>query len=215
MIRNRVLIFLCAVMWCASALAQAGKVERIGAPTDIKPEIASVVEEKGYRASVGATPFAEIWLAKNASDAKTGSTSAVYPQFAKGQFVGAIKFLKAAKDFRGQEIKPGVYTMRYDLLPEDGNHMGVAAQPDFVILVPVTDDLDPSKPLSERVVVNLGKRASGTSHPATFSMVPADAVKEFPSRFKTGDGFDVFAAKMNVGGKETPIAIVLKGQAAQ
>jgi hypothetical protein len=215
MIRNRVLIFFCAVVCCASALAQAGKVERIGALTDVKPEVSSAVEPNGYRASLGATPFAEIWLAKNASDAKTGSTSAVYPQFAKGQFVGVIKFLEPAKDFRGQEIKPGTYTMRYDLLPQDGNHMGVAAQPDFVISVPVIEDLDPGKVLSERVLINLGKRASGTSHPATFSMVPADVAKEFPSIFKNDDGFEVFAAKLNVGGKETPIAIVLKGQAAQ
>jgi hypothetical protein len=105
--------------------------------------------------------------------------------------------------------------MRYDLLPQDGNHMGVAAQPDFVLLVPAAADDDPAKLMRESVLLAASRHAAGTSHPATFSMMPADATKDFPSVFKTDDGFDVFAAKMNVGGKEVPIAIVLKGQAAQ
>jgi len=213
--RNRVLSFLYVLAVCAAVLAQGGKVERVGPLTDAKPEVASAVEDKGYRVTLGDTAFAEIWLAKSVTDAKTGNSSAVYPQFAKGQFAGVIRFVVEAKDFRGQPIKPGTYTMRYDLLPSDGNHMGAAAQPDFVLLAPIGDDLDVSKPLSERVIINLGKRASGTAHPATFSLVPADAAKEFPSVFKSSDGFEVFAAKLNIGGKETPFAIVLKGQAAQ
>jgi hypothetical protein len=217
---RRVLAFCFALACCGGALAQANKVERIGTLTDVRPEISAVVEDKGYRISFADSPFAEIWLAKQAtgnskSSAKSDSSGAVYSQFAKGQLVGVIRFIAPAKDFRGQEIKPGTYTMHYDLLPSDGNHMGAAAQPDFVVLVPVIEDLDPSKPISEHVLVNLGKRASGTSHPAVFSMVPADAAKDFPSESKNDDGFEVFAAKMNVGGKETPVAIVLKGQAAQ
>jgi hypothetical protein len=224
MMRNRVLSFVFVIACSACAIAQSGKVERIGALTDAKPEIVSAVEDQGYRATVGDAPVAEIWPAKNAPDAssanpKTGNTSAVYPQFAKGQFVGVVRFVSPAKDFRGQEIKPGTYTMRYDLLPADGNHMGAAAQPDFVLLVPLDQDFDPSKAMPERVLINLGKRTSGTSHPATFSMVPPDlpkeAAKEYPAVFKNSDGFDVFAAKMNVGGKETAVAIVLRGQAAQ
>ena len=215
MIRNRVLTVAFVVLCCATALTQAGKVERIAALADAKSEIVSALEGKGYRAAFGGTQLAEIWLAKNVPDAKTGNTSAVYPQFAKGEFVGVIKFLTPAKDFRGQEIKPGTYTMRYDLLPTDGNHMGVAAQPDFVLLVPVIEDFDPTKIMAERVLINLGKRSSGTSHPAIFSMMSAGAANDFPSLFKSEDGFDVFAAKMNVGGKETPIAIVLNGHAAQ
>jgi hypothetical protein len=214
MIRNRVLSFVFVAVCVACSLAQ-GKVERIGALADAKPPIAAAVEDKGYRVTLTGAPIAEIWLAKNAADAKTGSTSAVYPQFAKGTFVGVIKFVAEAKDFRGQPIKPGTYTMRYDLLPADGNHMGVAAQPDFVLLVPIGDDADPAKAMAEPALLAASRRAAGTSHPATFTLVPADSVKDFPSVYKSDDGFEVFAAKMNIGGRETPIAIVLKGQAAQ
>jgi hypothetical protein len=213
MICSRVLTFVFALVICACA--QPPSVERIGALHDAKPEIISALEEKGYRATLGGAAVAEIWLAKNAPDAKTGNTSAAYPQFAKGTFVGVIKFVAMAKDFRGQEIKPGTYTMRYDLLPSDGNHMGEAAQPDFVLLIPVAEEGDPAKATAEAALLDASRRASGTGHPATFSLMPADGASGFPSVFKTDDGFDVFAAKMNGGGKEMPIAIVLKGRAAQ
>jgi len=215
MTRNHVLSLVLFAACCGFVLAQSGKVERLGPVSDAKPEIVSAVEDNGYRATVGNAAFAELWLAKSAEDAKTGNTSAAYPQIAKGTFVGVIRFVTDAKDFRGQAIKAGTYTMRYDLLPGDGNHMGAAAQPDFVLLAPIGDDLDVSKSMPERVMVNLGKRTTGTSHPAAFSLVPADGAKEFPSVFKNSDGFDVFAAKMKIGGKDIPFAIVLKGQAAQ
>ena len=59
--------------------------------------------------------------------------------------------------------------------------MGAAAQPDVVLLAPVSDDFDPSKAMPERVMVNLGKRTTGTAHPAVFSLVPTEATKDFPS----------------------------------
>jgi hypothetical protein len=217
MIRYRVLLLVVLLAACGCAVAQTGKVERLGAFADkeANEKIVPALEEKGYRVTVGAAPFAELWLAKSTEDAKTGNSSAAYPQIAKGSFVGVIRFVTTGKDFRGQEIKAGAYTMRYDLLPSDGNHMGAAAQPDFVVLVQVEQDFDPSKPMPERVMVNLGKRSSGTAHPLILSLTPADGAKELPAVFKNGDGFDVFAAPTKIGGKETPFAIVLKGQAAQ
>ena len=222
--RNRALSFVFVMAVCAAALAQSGstqpgKVERIGAfsEKDVSEKMVAAVEEKGYRVMLGDAATAEIWLAKNATavDSKSGDTSAVFPQLGQGAFIGVIRFIVPAKDFRGQEIKPATYSMRYDRLPKDGNHMGAAAQPDFVLLAPVSDDFDPSKAMPERVMVNLGKRTTGTAHPAVFSLVPTDSVKELPSVFRNNDGFDGFAAKINIGGKEMPFAIVLKGQAAQ
>jgi len=217
MIRYRVLLLVVLLAGCVCAVAQSGKVERVCAFADkeANEKIVPALEDKGYRVTVGAAPFTEIWLAKSTDDAKTGNSSAAYPQIAKGTFVGVIRYLAMGKDFRGQEIKAGAYTMRYDLLPSDGNHMGAAAQPDFVVLVQVEQDFDPSKPMPERVMVNLGKRSSGTAHPLILSLTPADGAKELPTVFRNGDGFDVFAAKMNIGAKETTFAVVLKGQAAQ
>jgi hypothetical protein len=228
MIRNRVSVVLFVALCFVAALAQTAKkpsesgVSRIEKNTpgalvfdNLPAPLYRGVEDSGYSVTLDGKQFAEIWLAKNVAGEGSGNTSAVYPQFAKGAFLGLIVFNSAAKDFRGQPIKPYVYSMRYDLMPSDGNHMGAAPQPDFALLVGVSMDGTPDKAASEADMLSGSRGASGTGHPATFSLVPADSVKDFPSVFKSEEGFDVVAAKINVNGKPVPVAIVLRGQAAQ
>ena len=43
-------------------------------------------------------------------------------------------------DFRGQEIKKGVYTLRYGQQPEDGNHIGTSELADFLLAIPAGVD---------------------------------------------------------------------------
>ena len=226
MIRSRVLSFCFIIVCSACVFAQTAqkasspnsveRVDKLLPVVDNMPRsVIDAVEDSGYAVKLDGKPFAQIWLAKSVPDAATSNTSAVYPQLAKGTFLGVVVFNETVKDFRGQPIKPYLYSMRYDLLPSDGNHMGAAAQPDFVLLLYISSGGPPSKVASESEMLSGSRAASGTNHPATFSLVPADAVKEFPSVFKNDVGFDVFAAKLNVGGKPMPIAIVLRGQAAQ
>ena len=44
-------------------------------------------------------------------------------------------------DYKGNPIEPNVFTMRYGIRPEDGNHMGVSVHLDYVLLVPVAEDM--------------------------------------------------------------------------
>ena len=54
-------------------------------------------------------------------------------------------FPKGMSDYRGQAIPPGSYTLRYAMLPQDGNHMGVAPNPDFLLAIPAAIDSDPQQ----------------------------------------------------------------------
>jgi len=104
--------------------------------------------------------------------------------------------------------------MRYALLPNDGNHLGVAPTRDFVLLVPVASDPDPARALSEAELIRLSLQASGTSHPAVFSMAPPSS--QLPSVTRTSEDYVVFAAKTRTAaGTDYPLAIVLQGVAAQ
>jgi hypothetical protein len=49
-----------------------------------------------------------------------------------------VHFLHAAADFRGQQVPVGFYTLRYALIPDDGNHLGVSPNPDFLLLIPLS-----------------------------------------------------------------------------
>jgi len=85
----------------------------------------------------------EIWFRASIPAGKTDASGAVYTTLAESTFVGVITFAKTANDYRGQSIKPGAYTFRYEVHPTDGNHMGISPIRDFLVLVPVALDPNP------------------------------------------------------------------------
>ena len=82
----------------------------------------------------------------------------------EGAFLGIARFPEKGSDFRRQTVPPGLYTMRYGLHPEDGNHMGVAASRDFALLTPIAADPEPSKNFSFDELVAMTLRV-GNPHP--------------------------------------------------
>ena len=91
----------------------------------------------------------------------------------------------AAANRRGQSIKPGVYTMRYSNNPVDGAHLGVAPQRDFLLLTPLANDPDPNAMPDFATLVSWSRKASGTPHPAVFS-IETPAGFTFPDSPKKG-----------------------------
>src|SRR3990172_627846 len=119
-------------------------------------------------------PLCEIWLQKAVPTRSNAGMELgiAYPQIAEGTLVGAVRFLAETNDFRRLRVKPGVYTMRYALHPTDGNHMGVAAQRDFLLLAPAAADANPAG-MTYNEAVALSRKASGTSHPSVWSLETA------------------------------------------
>src|SRR5690606_8836893 len=110
------------------------------------PEIAVTLEAKGYRISEeGGGPLAEIWLRKAipASEKPAGAKGAIqFPFLAQGELLGAARLLDEAGDYRDQVIEKGVYTIRYGLLPVNGDHLGVSPFRDYALLLPADKDKD-------------------------------------------------------------------------
>jgi len=118
--------------------AQSGKVENLGPLTDsgVSQAARQTLDSKGYRVFLDdGKPFCELWLRKAVpSQAKKDVPSVAYPQLAESTLIGVLHFLQAATDYRGEAIPVGFYTLRYALLPNDGNHLGVAPNLDFLLL---------------------------------------------------------------------------------
>jgi len=60
--------------------------------------------------------------------------------------------------------------MRYSDFPADGAHQGAAPQRDFALLTPIASDPDPAAKPDFGALVQSSIKASGTNHPAVFSM---------------------------------------------
>ncbi len=198
---------------CAFA---AEKVEPAPAvPESVPATVRGAVDPRGFRVIGDDGPIADLWLRTSVPAAsKKEAGAVVYPELASGTFVGVLAMPKGGGDFRGQNIPPGVYALRYELLPEDGNHMGVAPNRDFLLLVPVAADPGPTAQTRYDELVKLSQRVSGTQHPAVLALVPAKGTPQ-PSVTTNADGYVVLSAKMKTSTGNLPFSLVVKGQAAQ
>lgn len=210
-------VLLCILTGISTA--QAGKVETAGLPADsaVPQAIRNVLDSKGYRVLLDDGSVAcEIWLRKSApGPAKKNTSGALYWQLAESTLVGVISFPQATTDYRGQAVKAGSYTLRYALMPNDGNHLGVAPNPDFLLLVPATSDADPDATFKFEELMSLGRQATGTRHPGPLSLVQA-AGGSAPGVSKDEEEHWVFSANLKLAsGEDLPFSLVVKGTAPQ
>ncbi len=138
----------------------------------------------------------------------------IYSQLAESTLIGVLHFPKAGSDFRGQAIPAGFYTLRYALVPNDGNHLGVAPNRDFVLLLPAASDADPNATLTFPDLVALSRAATGTKHPGPLSLVEPGGSAPKVSR-DDQDHWIFYAAMKMVSGEDLPFALVVKGTAQQ
>src|SRR5258708_3569056 len=139
-----------------------------------------------------------------------------YPELAESTLVGVVHFPQPAADFRGQRIRAGFYTLRYELIPNDGNHLGVAPNRDFLLLVLAASDADPNAKFKFEELVALSRGATGTKHPGPLSLAQADGMVTAAAVSKDNQDHWIFSAPVKLAsGEEIPIALVVKGTAQQ
>ncbi len=200
--------------------AQNGKVETVGPLTDsaVPEGVRQVLDSKGYRLTLDSgAPACELWVRKSVpAQTKKDVEGITYPQLAESVLVGVVHFPQAAADFRGQKVPAGFYTLRYALMPNDGNHLGAAPNRDFLLLIPAASDANPDATFKFQELMNLSESATGTKHPAPLSLVPADSLVTAPSVSKDDQDHWIFSASMKLSsGEELPFALVVKGTAQQ
>lgn len=208
---------LLLLSFAVSAAPPDYKVEKTGAcaSAEVSDAMKSVLQPEGLRLAAESGPICDVWLRK-AVAMKTGSSTPEYSNINTGDFVGIIVYLKDLADYRGQSIKAGTYTMRYQTMPTDGNHMGVSPTTDYVLLAPAAQDKDPAATIEYQALLDLSRKVSGTNHPTPLYLV-APAIGGNPSFHDTGDGRWALEAKTKGqpgGGAEIdfPLALVLIGK---
>jgi hypothetical protein len=198
-----------------NALAASPKVERTGPLTAAgAPDVLrQAVEDKGYRVTLDDGWVAEFWFAKELKTAKKEVPGALYPDLSDGEFVGVVNFPQGMSDYRGQRLAAGLYTLRYQTLPQDGNHMGVAPNPDFLLASPAANESRPDESYVYKKLVALSTKSTGTNHPAVIAL---EIASESGTIAKDERGDLVFTVSIpSVGATREKLGIVLKGTAAQ
>ncbi len=136
------------------------------------------------------------------------------PSLSNAEFVGVVNLPKGMADFRGQTIPAGIYTLRYQPLPQDGNHMGVAPNPDFLLAIPVASDPNPEQGYLYKKLVGMSAKTTGTGHPAVLAL---DTAGDPNSVVAKPQGEVVFTVAVPSSGASATekLGIILKGTATQ
>jgi hypothetical protein len=215
-VRTLTFLILAQFLLAVAVFGQAYKVESIGALTasDVPKPAQDLLAAQGMRVvDDQGKPLLEIWLRKAvpASANPNASADILYGALGEGEFLGVVHFPAQSADFRGAKIKPGYYTLRYALIPQDGNHMGVMPYRDAVHLCPVAADTNLEKPLRLSDMLKLGSMVSGTPHPAFLVMAPVSG-STFPAVVKDDEGYMDLEMKLHEQSGELPVALTIVGR---
>jgi len=210
---KRLLVVL-AVLFARPAAAQL-TVEPAGpcAAEGVSDAVKALLEPNGYRVKdASAAVFVEAWIrkaipAEKPAEQPRGSDYSVIPP---GTVLGVIRYARAGADFRGQPIQEGVYVMRFNLQPEDGDHQGASPRRDHILLSLASADADPAAKLSFDDAVALSRKASGTNHPSVLFLAAPESGAKFPG-IEHGHGRDVLQVKSGAVG----LGIIVVGKAEE
>jgi len=203
--------------YSAAAFVDGNKVESIGPFADqaASEAVRKTLEPKGYRVADGSGGIVcELWLRSGVVAGKTDVSGAVYTWMPESALVGVIRFPNGARDFRGQAIKPGVYTLRYAVHPADGNHLGISPIRDFLMMIPIGMDQNPDAAFKFEELAKMSAKAAGTNHPGILSLASPES--KGPAAVSTNDhGHLVLSATIKAASGEMPFAMIVKGIAEQ
>jgi hypothetical protein len=122
----------------------------------------------GAKVTTGPATLEFWWVA---ALAVKGTGPVEWSHVAEGSVIGAVRVSGAFKEIRGKTVKPGVYTLRFGLQPQNGDHLGASSFREHLLLSPAAVDKD-AAPLGFEGTIALSKQTIGASHPAALSLDP-------------------------------------------
>jgi len=201
-IRPIVLVLFVLVTWTSRAITAVQGLEAQlhtePVPSDIAAPVKTALAPGGVRAAVGGVTL-DFWWVKSM---EVGAAPPAWASVEEGTLVGAVRLGGDFRDIRGRIIKAGVYTLRYGVQPDNGDHLGTSPFRDFLLLVPAA--LDTAVPArGHDDTVDLSKRAIGGSHPAVWSIDPPVTTEPVLSRHTTELGHSAIVVEVpcTEGGK--------------
>lgn len=169
-------------------------------PAEVKDPIKSLIEEKSYQLLDNKNAMlCEVWFRKEIPGKATKQqvqNGLTYREIPETTLIGVIKVTDTLLEYRKQKIKPGIYTLRLGFQPQDGDHMGTSAHPEFLLAVPVAEDKGAAT-MEPKELHELSAKASGAAHPAVFMLFPEKA-PDAAKLLKKEENHWALAVKLNV-----------------
>jgi len=145
-------------------------------PPELAPGIREKLQAKAIQLLDGANPALEFWLVSELPlQSKPESTAKALDSVKQATLLGAVSVSKARHDYRDDDLAAGVYTMRFGLQPQDGNHLGTAEFPYFAVLIQAKLDTSPAGITDYKKMVKTSSKDRSSEHPMILSLRPASS----------------------------------------
>jgi hypothetical protein len=210
MIRSLPLLALLIFAAPATAANLKVKAAETPLPKELAEPISKLLDSKAMVVSDGSgKPLATVWPRKSLDSKATAEQAdggLRYGNIAESTVLGAVQFHQEWSDYRKQKIKPGVYTLRLGIQPQDGDHMGTAPYSEFALLAPAAKDTKPDL-LDPDSLHELSSNSTTRKHPGIMMLMPnrkpaaAPAIEDKPMQNEVLS----FQIPVNAGGKMVPL----------
>ena len=160
---------------CGSSAADLTlKVVEKEPPKELGDTIRAALQSKALQLLDGDKLAYEFWFASEIPlKSKPASLEKALDSVAPATLLGAVSIPTARRDYRNDELAAGIYTMRFALQPQDGDHLGTTAYLTFGVLVQARHDPTLDGITTYRSLVRASARDTTTEHPLTLSLRPA------------------------------------------
>ena len=136
-----------------------------GAPPAVAEAVRAVLGPSGLRVLEAGKPALDFWFRAALLTVEAKPEKGVrYGTLKPGALVGVVRVHDGATDFRAQKVAAGVYTLRYAVQPDDGDHQEMTEARDFLLLSAAADDLSPDT-MELKPLVKQSAKLNGKKHP--------------------------------------------------
>jgi hypothetical protein len=173
------LAFVAALILISPRLAIAAdfvlKITDKPAPKEVSEGIRAVLQSKAIQLIDGEKPALEIWpRAELPLKAKPASASDTLSALAETTLVGVVAVSEGGfRDYKDNDIPKGIYTARFGLQPQDGDHLGTAEFNYFLVLISADGDKELAGISQYKPMVKASGKLTSSGHPVIVSLRPA------------------------------------------
>jgi hypothetical protein len=169
-----IVLFGAASLVTASALTL--KVADKAPPAQLDAAIRANLQNKAVQLLNGDKPVYEFWFGSELPlQSKPAPLAKALDALKQAELIGAVQVHADQRDYRDDELRAGVYTMRFALQPQDGNHLGTAEYSYFAVLTPAKLDTKPDGITTYKALVKASSKETATEHPLILSLRPASS----------------------------------------
>ncbi|MFO1501501.1 MAG: hypothetical protein U1G07_24460 [Verrucomicrobiota bacterium] len=169
-------------------------------PTAVSDAIKAVLQTRAIQLIEGDQAAFEFWFGREIPlKGKIEGVGNGLQALSEMTLLGVATIGEGKRDYKDSEIPAGTYTMRFGLQPQDGDHLGTADFPYFVVLIPAKSDQELQSFKTYKAMLKASGKATATGHPIVISLRPVNDSKDVPAL--TRPVADHKAVKLNLRAK--------------